>query len=570
MEKKCFVALLMVVVMMCACWTGVLAEDVERETFTSGDYEYALLDDGTVEITGYNGKAEKLTIPNMLNGKKVTSIDNRAFYLCNSLISIIIPDSVEKISVNPFAYCRTLKSIFVSSEHPYFFAIDGVLFRKADSCLISYPKGREYTTYNIPQGITAIESSAFYDCKFLTRVTIPDSVTSIGDCAFSLCDSLTSITIPDSVEQIGTNPFTVCSALKSISVSPEHPYFATIDGVLFRKADKALISYPAGISSSTYTIPQGITAIGDSAFYYCDSLTSVSIPDSVTSIGDRAFYYCKSLTSVSIPDSVTAIGDSAFSYCDSLTSVSIPDSVTAIGDEAFYSCSSLTSVNIPDSVEQIGTNPFSSCSKLKTISVSSEHLYFATIDGVLLRKADKALISYPAGISSSTYTIPQGITAIRDGAFYSCDFLTSVSIPDSVTSIGDYAFSDCSSLTSVSIPASVTSIGDEVFYSCSSLTSVNIPDSVTSIGDRAFCYCDSLTSVSIPDSVTAIGNRAFYYCDSLTSVSIPNSVTSIGDYAFGDCSNLTLTVPRNSYAAEYAKTNNIPYTYPDANDWLNN
>ena len=458
MEKKWFVALLMVVVMMCACWTGAVAED-ER------DYQYALLDDGTVEITGYNGKAEKLTIPNMLNGKKVTSIDNRAFYLCNSLISIIIPDSVEKISVNPFAYCRTLKSIFVSSEHPYFFAIDGVLFRKADSCLISYPKGREYTTYNIPQGITAIESSAFYDCKFLTRVTIPDSVTSIGDCAFylcssltsisipdsvtsigdcafSLCDSLTSITIPDSVEQIGTNPFTVCSALKSISVSPEHPYFATIDGVLFRKADKALISYPAGISSSTYTIPQGITAIGDSAFYYCDSLTSVSIPDSVTSIGDNAFYFCESLTSVTIPDSVTAIGDSAFSYCDSLTSVSIPDSVTAIGDEAFYSCSSLTSVNIPDSV--------------------------------------------------------------------------------------------------------------------------------TSIGDRAFSYCDSLTSVSIPDSVTAIGNRAFYYCDSLTSVSIPNSVTSIGDYAFGDCSNLTLTVPRNSYAAEYAKTNNIPYTYPDANDWLNN
>ena len=435
MEKKCFVALLMVVVMMCACWTGAVAED-ER------DYQYALLDDGTVEITGYNGKAEKLTIPNMLNGKKVTSIDNRAFYLCNSLISIIIPDSVEKISVNPFAYCRRLKSIFVSSEHPYFFAIDGVLFRKADSCLISYPKGREYTTYNIPQGITAIESSAFYDCKFLTRVTIPDSVTSIGDCAFSLCDSLTSITIPDSVEQIGTNPFTVCSALKSISVSPEHPYFATIDGVLFRKADKALISYPAGISSSTYTIPQGITAIGDSAFYYCDSLTSVSIPDSVTSIGDNAFYFCESLTSVTIPDSVTAIGDSAFSYCDSLTSVSIPDSVTAIGDEAFYSCSSLTSVNIPDSV--------------------------------------------------------------------------------------------------------------------------------TSIGDRAFSYCDSLTSVSIPDSVTAIGNRAFYYCDSLTSVSIPNSVTSIGDYAFGDCSNLTLTVPRNSYALEYAKTNNIPYTYPDANDWLYN
>ena len=418
MEKKCFVALLMVVVTMCACWTGAGADE-KRKTFTSGDYEYALLDDGTVEITKYKGKAERLAIPDTLDGKRVTAI---------------------------------------------------------------------------------------------------------GEQAFSFCSSLTIISIPDSVAQIGENPFAACSSLKSISVSPEHPYFATIDGVLFRKADKTLISYPAGISSSTYTIPQGITSIGDSAFSSCDSLTSVSIPDSVTSIGDSAFSYCYFLTSVSIPDSV----------------------------------------------EQIGTNPFAACFELKTISVSPEHPYFATIDGVLFRKADKTLISYPAGKSSSAYTIPQGITSIGDSAFDSCVSLTSVTIPDSVTSIGNIAFSFCTSLTSITIPDSVTSIGDGAFYACYSLTSITIPDSVTSIGDWAFSSCTSLTSITIPDSVTFIGDSAFDFCESLTSVSIPDSVTFIGDNAFSGCPNLTLTVPRNSYAAEYAKTNNIPYTYPDANDWLNN
>ena len=465
MKNKWFVSLLMVVVMMCACWTGAVADE-ERKTFTSGDYEYALLDDGTVEITDYKGKAKELTIPDMLGGKKVTAIGNSAFAHCEFLTNVTIPDSVVSIDTNPFAFCSRLKTIFVSPEHPYFAVIDGVLFRKADKALISYPAGIDSPTYTIPQGIIAIENSAFYTCDSLTSITIPDSVTSIGDWAFYSCNSLTSITIPDSVMQIGLNPFVSCSALRSISVSPEQPYFAAIDGVLFRKADKILIAYPAGIKSSTYTIPQGITSIGDSAFSSCESLTSISIPDSVTSIGDGAFSSCESLTSISIPDSVTSIGD---------------------------------------------------------------------------------------------------------GVFSSCYSLTSISIPDSVTSLGDWAFNECEFLTNITIPDSVTSIGDGVFSGCESLTSISIPDSVTSIGDWAFSRCESLTSISIPDSVTSIGDWAFFHCDSLTSISIPDSVTSFGKDAFNNCPYITLTVSRNSYALEYAKTNSIPYTYFDVNnDWLNN
>ena len=305
MKNKCFLALLMVVVMMCACWTGAVAED-ECETFTSGDYEYALLDDGTIEITKYNGSADHLAIPATLDGKTVTAIGDYAFARCSSLTFVSIPDSVTSIGGSAFYWCSSLTSV------------------------------------SIPDSVTAIESWAFYACSSLTSVSIPNSVTAIGDYAFCSCSSLTFVSIPDSVEQIGTNPFVACSALQTISVSPDHPYFSIIDGALFRTADKALISYLDGTNSSTYTIPQGITDIGDDAFARCSSLTSVSIPDSVTAIGNTAFGCCTSLTSVSIPDSVTAIERWAFYACTSLTSVSIPNSVTAIGDNAFSDCPNLT------------------------------------------------------------------------------------------------------------------------------------------------------------------------------------------------------------------------------------
>ena len=192
-------------------------------------------------------------------------------------------------------------------------------------------------------------------------------------------------------------------------------------------------------------------------------------------------------------------------------------------------------------------------------------------------------------------SIPDGITAIADGAFSSCLKLTSVTIPGSVTSIGDSAFKNCSNLISVNIAYGVTSIGSEAFYNCSKLATLNIYHSVTSIGDSAFygCLysiyndyencrylgnetnpyailyhfnsnsesydihtscksifkdafynCSSLTSIVIPDSVTSIGDGAFYYCSSLTSINIPNSVTSIGDDTFSGCSKLTsITIP---------------------------
>ena len=185
-------------------------------------------------------------------------------------------------------------------------------------------------------------------------------------------------------------------------------------------------------------IEDGVTSIGDAAFYDCNNLTSITIPDSVTSIGNAAFSFCSSLTSITIPDGVTSIGNSAFSNCNILTSITIPNSVTSIGAYAFSYCSSLTSITIPNSVTSIGDAAFSYCINLTSI------------------------------------TIPDGVTSIGDAAFSNCISLTSITIPDSVTSIGAYAFSNCWDLTSITIPDSVTSIGKSAFYKCSSLTAISL------------------------------------------------------------------------------------------------
>ena len=254
-------------------------------------------------------------------------------------------------------------------------------------------------------------------------------------------------------------------------------------------------------------IENGVTSIGENAFYDCSHLTSVTIGNSVTSIGDYAFGGCHDLTSVTIGNSVTSIGDYAFSECYSLTSVTIGNSVTSIGDYAF-----------PDS---------------KWYDNQPDGLFYA----------GKVLYCYKGTMPSNTkIDIKEGTTQIRGYAFQGCKGLTSVTIPNSVTNIGERVFSGCSSLASIIVDkgnpyydsrddcnAIIETKSNTLISGCKNTI---IPNSVTNIGSSAFEACYSLTSVIIPNSVTSIGASAFYGCSGLTSLTIPESVTSIGGSAF--------------------------------------
>ena len=580
--KKWLLALATFAVMTVVCAVCAGAE-------TYQDFEYSALDDGRVKITGYNGGAETVVIPDTIDGKSVTSIGRRAFegctnlksitipnsvtemgrrafsgcssltgiaipdsvteigkYAfdgCKSLTSITIPDGVTSIGDGAFYNCSSLTEIKVASENSNYVSVNGVLYNKDKTTIICYPAGKKGNNYKIPDGVTKVDSSAFIGCSSLTSITIPNGVTSIGDSAFEDCTSLKSITIPNSVTSIGDSAFEDCTSLTSITI----PNGVTSIG------DSA---FEGCTSLTSITIPNSVTSIGFGAFIGCSSLTSITIPDSVTCIGDSAFNGCTSLTSITIPDSVTSIGESAFSGCSSLASITIPDSVMSIGNDAFHECSSLTSITIPYSVTSIGDYAFLGCSRLTAIDVNTDNKDYTSVNGVLFYN-DKTIICYPAGKKGNNYKIPDGVTSICRYAFSGCTSLTSITIPDSVTEIGGSAFENCSSLTSITIPNSVTSIGIGAFVGCSSLTSITIPDNVTYIGGAVFADCSSLTEikVSTQNAKYVSVNGVLYNKDKTTIMCYPagkkdknykilDGVTEICTSAFNGCSSLTsITIP---------------------------
>ena len=269
--KRLVVCLLALALVL--AYAGIAAAE-DPEVFTSGEYEYVVLEDGTAEIAGFTGNGD-FVIPSELDGYTVSSVGNHALdgysgmnaivfpetpihignsaFANQSLTRINVPESVVSVGNNPFSSNTILSEITVSPDHPYLAVMDGSLVSLEDMRLVTYPVGLKADTYAIPDGIREIGGYAFAMSDKLTVITIPDSVTVIDDMAFVLCSKLTEIVIPD-----------------------------------------------------------GVTVIGEGAFSYCFGLTRAVIPESVTSIGINAFTMCPGLTAVVVP------GSYAEQYCQAL------------------------------------------------------------------------------------------------------------------------------------------------------------------------------------------------------------------------------------------------------------
>ena len=223
-------------------------------------------------------------------------------------------------------------------------------------------------------------------------------------------------------------------------------------------------------SLSSVDIPYGITRIGYCAFGSCLELEGVNLPNSITVIDGYAFSWCPSMTRMEIPQGVISIGSHAFSSCENLASINIPNSVQKIGDHAFDLCDNLTAISIPSSVIEIGDGVFSSCRNLKKIT--SKSALFSAQDSILMDNRNSRLLFYPPWKTNSIYTIPSFIRTIGANAFERCDSLETVIIPEGVSELGWGAFFWCGNLKNVVLPRSIQHIGWQAFANCDNLENI--------------------------------------------------------------------------------------------------
>lgn len=298
-------------------------------------------------------------------------------------------------------------------------------------------------------------------------------------------------------------------SFSAVAPSGQTLYYQTSGG-------SASVTYPSSSSSSPYngfTKPTGDLAIPSSVTYNGTTYT-------VTSIGNYAFKSCYYLTSVTIPSSVTSIGTESFYNCSNMTTITIPSSVTSIGSYAF---TRLDSVNYTGTIAQWCNISFSDAHSNPIRCSNSLHVN---------------------GVPITNLIVPEGVTTIKQYAFYNCTSLTSVTIPNSVTTISQSAFYGCTGLTSATIGSSVTSINHSAFYGCTGLTSVAFnADRCISAGtssESVFDGCCNLSNITFGNNVRRIPSYLCLNCTSLTTVSIGNSIELIGDFAFYGCSSLNV------------------------------
>ena len=465
-------------------------------------------------------------IKDSVNGHKVTSIGEQAFYSCIRLNTVQLPEGITEIGKYAFQHCRVLKSI------------------------------------KIPDSVTEIQESTFEWCSGLEELILPRNLKRIENYAISQCESLKSVTIPCGVEFIAENAFDRSNILGIAKtfvyvniVGDDVPNYDVFKNMINKNAliDKAVIFIDSGMYSKYAEIPEWrrcqyriiaadmfelktvqltadanssalYTVLGDSSEY----VANLKITGTINGYDIMALRNKLSrLLYLDLTDADIVANDGGYQYMAGCWL----DQDNALGNRCF-SETNLVDIKLPKTLKKIDVGAFVGCMFLKQV------------------------------------TIPSGVTSIGHGAFYECRVLEStITIPDSVETIEATTFYNCVSLDTVYLGKNVTVIDCEAFWGCSNLKHVSFNKNLLEIGANAFNGCSNLRSVSLPFTVEIIGDNAFYECDSLKSIKIPSMTRTIGDKAFYGCDDIeniyTYTVEptsidQNTFTCFSIATLNVP------------
>ena len=396
-----------------------------------------------VRVNKYHGTDTVVVIPGEFDGIKTGAVDSEVFKK-DRLINSIKEVTFNGINIAP-------KGIFQS-----FTALEKVTFS---------------------DGLIKVEENAFFGCRSLKTVVGAEKIDYIGERSFCNCSSLESIVYSDKLTELGAEAFRGCLSAAGevvIPASVKHigaqPFLEAnnITRLVFNSNDCSIdsngsmnreygsVCYGMG-GLSELIIGEGVSVILPYMFA-CggrnDSLTVVSIPEGITKIGDGAFYNCGISCNIELPSGITEIGSKCFAMCFHMPGIIFPDSIESIGASAFADDYSLAEVQLPGSLTSISDGAFLNCCSLRAIS------------------------------------IPDGVSSIGASAFRCCDRLTEVILPESLNVLPESCFAGCANLHRIDL-RNVDQIGDNAFYLCTSLEEVKTSNGIE-IDSNAFGFCFKL------------------------------------------------------------------------------
>lgn len=442
-----------------------------------------------------------------------TAIGETAFENCYQLQSVKNMDGVTGIAANAFSNCYKLTDVDLSSlttlGESAFYNCDRLSRIVLPETLTEIPKGAFQSTnalssVTLPDTLRTIGESAFEECSGLTGLTLPEGLTTLGKRAFAE-SGLTSISIPAGVTALADEIFDSASRLGSV----------TLPDTLEQIGTKAF--YNTGLTE--ISIPSNVRTIGDQAFSNCRALSSITLQENLTTLGAYVFENTYALTQISLPDTVTDIGAYAF-WQSGVTAITIPAAMTEIGDDAF-AVSNIQEVTFHDGVTRIGSGAFNE-SELTSITFPQN---LQSVGTRAFSRTPITTVTIPAGV-----TFDEGYSW-SDGAFYGCESLTSADVATGVTRLSAFLFSNCKALKDVSLPEGLTELGTAAFYDCDALTEITLPDSLQTIGNAAFSQCNFLTALTLPQNLERIETNAFQW-SGIQEITLPPSVTYVGYQAF--------------------------------------